>query len=130
MSKTSSHLWAILAIAANTLWLNAAQAQENYAGDWEGPLTVAPNVTVTLQFNIKADNQDLYSALLYSPDEGAQLDGIPSASAAVEGNTITLAFPNIGAEYQGTLKNGVIEGEWRQAGQIYPLSLSASEDPE
>jgi len=67
-------------------------------------------------------NNNAYTATLDSPDQGAK--GIPASSVEYSNMTLTTAFSNINAEYQGTLDAGNrIKGTFKQNGMSYPLEL-------
>ena len=104
-----------------------AAAQTNLAGTWRGRLQVADK-SITIHFVIKAEPGGKYSAVVTSPDEGA-IKNAPAKSVTFADNKLTLDVPSLSGGYAGTLRNGVLEGEWSQEGAKLPLSLKPFETP-
>lgn len=118
-------LGALLLSAAFTL---SAVAQTDVAGVWQGELKSAPNSSLKIQFVITAKPGGGYGAVLTSPDNGAIKDVAATNVTFVDGK-LALDVPKLSGGYAGTLRNGVIEGEWSQEGQKLPLSLRAYTKP-
>ena len=97
-------------------------AQTNLAGTWQGKLEAAPGKTLTIQFVIAAKPGGGYSAVVTSPDEGA-IKNVQAANVTLADSKLTLDVPALSGGYTGTLRNGVLEGEWSQEGKKLPLSL-------
>jgi hypothetical protein len=117
---TSMLLWAALAAPA--------AAQTNVAGTWQGRLEIAPGKTMAIQFVISAAPGGGYSAVVTSPDDGA-IKNVPAKSVKYADNRLTIDVPQLSGGYAGTLRNGVLEGEWSQEGAKMPLSLKPYEKP-
>jgi hypothetical protein len=111
-------VWAALA--------GSAAAQTNLAGTWQGRLEAAPGTTITIQFVIAAKPGGGYTAVVTSPDSGA-IRNVPASSVAFADSKLTIDVPALSGGYAGTLRNGVLEGEWSQAGAKLPLSLKPYE---
>jgi fermentation-respiration switch protein FrsA (DUF1100 family) len=95
-------------------------AQE-ITGDWFGALKVQ-GIQLRLVFHI-AKTDSGFSATMDSPDQGAK--GIPVTEVHFADAVLKLAIPQARIEYQGSLtKEQVIEGSFKQAGQVFPLNLS------
>lgn len=70
-----------------------------------------------------------YTSTMDSPDQGAH--GIPVTATDFESSILTISMPNLGIEYEGTLgADYIVNGNFKQAGQSFPLSLSKSEKSE
>jgi hypothetical protein len=105
-----------------------AAAQTNIAGTWQGKLEAAPGKTIAIRFVIKLAPGGGYSAVLTSPDDGA-IKNVTARTVEFADNRLTLDVPALSGAYAGTLRNGVIEGEWSQEGAKLPLSLRPYETP-
>ncbi len=113
-------LWAALA--------GAAAAQTNLAGTWQGVLEIEPGKTLAIHFVIAAKSGGDYSAVVTSPDSGA-IKNVPATRVTFADNKLTVDVPTLSGGYVGTLRNGVIEGEWSQEGAKMPLSLRPYKTP-
>jgi len=113
-------LWAALA--------GTAIAQTNLAGTWQGRLEAAPGKTIAIRFVITAAPAGGYSAVIASPDDGA-IKNVSAARVSFADNRLTLDVPTLSGGYAGTLRNGVLEGEWSQEGGKLPLSLKPYKTP-
>jgi hypothetical protein len=118
-------LHALLLCAAVVL---PAAAQTNIAGTWQGRLEVAPGTSLTIQFVITAEQGGGYSAVVTSPDSGA-IKNVRAAGVTFADSRLTLDVPALSGGYAGTLRDGVLEGEWQQEGAKLPLSLRPYETP-
>lgn len=98
-----------------------ASAQTNLAGTWQGRLETEPGKGLMIQFVITAKD-GAYSAIVTSPDSGA-VKNVPAKSVTLAGDKLSIDVPTLSGGYAGTLRNGVLEGEWSQAGARFPLSL-------
>ena len=113
------------------LWValtGPAAAETNLVGTWQGRLEVAPGKTIAIHFVIAAKPGGGYSAVVTSPDEGA-IKNTPAQSVKYADSKLTLDVPALSGAYAGTLRNGVLEGEWSQEGSKLPLSLKPFEAP-
>jgi hypothetical protein len=105
-----------------------AAAEPTLAGTWQGRLEVAPGKTLAIHFVITAKPGGGYSAVVTSPDDGA-IKNMPAESVKYADNRLTIDVPKLSGGYTGTLRNGVLEGEWSQEGTKLPLSLRPFETP-
>lgn len=105
-----------------------AAAQTNVAGTWQGRLEVAPGKTMAIHFVIAATPGGGYSAVVTSPDDGA-IKNVRANSVKYADNRLTIDVPELSGGYAGTLRNGILEGEWSQEGAKLPLSLKPYETP-
>lgn len=94
---------------------------QEIAGQWNGVLKV-PGAQLRLVFNIQKTANGI-SATMDSPDQGAK--GIPVSSSSFENSVLKIAISQAQIEYEGTLgKDNSIVGNFKQAGQSFPLNLS------
>jgi hypothetical protein len=101
---------------------------QDLAGTWQGRLEAAPGKTITIHFVIKAAPGGGYTAVVTSPDEGA-IRNVPAKSVKYADSKLTLDVPALFGGYAGTLRNGILEGEWSQEGTKLPLSLRPYKTP-
>jgi hypothetical protein len=99
-----------------------AAAQASLAGTWQGKLEVAPGRTLDIHFVITATPGGGWSVIVTSPDEGA-IKNVGAERVAFADGRLTLEVPKLSGSYAGTLRNGVLVGEWSQEGARLPLSL-------
>lgn len=93
---------------------------QDITGQWNGALAVQGN-QVRLVINI-AKTDSGYRSTMYSPDQSAK--GLPVTSTMFENSILTFEVANPRIEYNGTLKEGVIAGIFKQSGLSFPLNLS------
>jgi hypothetical protein len=105
-----------------------AAAQTNVAGTWQGRLEVAPGKTLAIHFVIAQAPGGGYSAVVTSPDDGA-IKNVRAARVTFADSRLAVDVPALSGGYAGTLRNGVLEGEWSQEGKKLPLSLRPYETP-
>jgi hypothetical protein len=116
----------LLSLMASAVLAAPAAAQTNLAGTWQGRLEASPGTTLTIHFVISAKPGGGYSAIVTSPDSGA-IRNVPATNVTFADSKLTIDVPALSGGYAGTLRNGVIEGEWSQAGSKLPLSLKPFE---
>ncbi|MEZ7507157.1 alpha/beta hydrolase [Flavobacterium sp. Arc2] len=94
---------------------------QDITGQWSGILKVQ-GTQLRVVFNIsKTDNG--YSSTMDSPDQGAK--GIPVTTTSFDHSILKLVITNAKIEYEGTLnKDNNIIGNFKQAGQSFPMDLS------
>ena len=87
-----------------------------------------PARRIDIHFVIKAAPGGGYSAVVTSPDDGA-IKNVPATSVKFADSKLTIDVPALSGGYAGTLRKGVLEGEWSQEGAKLPLSLRPYETP-
>ena len=92
-------------------------------GYWSGKLNLGA-AELELGFDIKAIEQG-YSATLDVPAQGA-FDIPVDETVFVDGH-LQMTMSAMGANFSGTLKESVIEGEFTQRGMTFPLNLAKGE---
>lgn len=100
----------------------AAMAQD-ITGQWNGILQVS-GIQLRIVFHI-TKTESGYSSTMDSPDQGAS--GIPVTTTSFENPILNLKIPNAGIEYEGTLKDGIIAGTFKQRALTFPLDLKREE---
>ncbi len=106
----------------------AASAQTNLAGKWQGRLEVAPGNSITIEFVFTAAPGGGYSAVVTSPDSGA-IKNVSAAKVTFADSRLAVDVPALSGGYQGTLRNGLLEGQWSQEGAKLPLTLKPFATP-
>ena len=99
------------------LGLSVHLGAQNIEGSWSGLLEVS-GVKLRLVINIASDGK----CTLDSPDQGAK--DIPGVLEYVSADSLSVSVPALGVNYAGRLKEGKIEGTFKQSGLTLPLVLS------
>jgi len=91
-------------------------------GIWQGKLKV-PGTELRVVFKISKNPDGTLTATLDSPDQG--VTGIPVEEVIFEDNTLRLEVKSAGAVFEGKVSEDflVIEGEWKQSGGVFPLTV-------
>jgi hypothetical protein len=124
MKKFTMTLFLLIAL----LSLTNVQAAESIVGTWQGKLVTGPGAEVGIQFVIKQEANDSYSAVVNSLDSEA-IKNIQATSTVYASGVLKLEVAELNGSYEGTLKDGKIDGKWKQEGQSFPLSLSPYQKP-
>lgn len=96
---------------------------EDITGTWQGKLVTGPGAEMTIQFIITQEDSGPLTVILNSPDIGA-LKNVPASSANLDGKTLKIEWSSIESDFEGSIKDNAIDGQWLQAGMSFPLSLS------
>ena len=91
---------------------------QDITGQWNGTLK---EVQLRLVFDITKTENGFVSTM-DSPDQGA--NGIPVSSTSFENLSLKLEIPKAQIEYNGTLKDSIIIGTFKQGGQVFTMNLS------
>ena len=92
-------------------------------GDWHGQLDIQ-GMKLRISFHLSKEG-DKYTSTMDSPDQEAM--GLATSTTFFDGETLKISMENIGAEFNGELKDNVIDGTFNQAGMKMPLLLSKKE---
>jgi len=108
----------------------APAAAQEAAGDWVGPLEIAPGNRVPLLVHIKRDEAGVLSGTMDSPVQGVV--GLALAGVAVETGSLAFTVPVVGGSYRGQWNAQAKQwnGEWRQNGKTFPLALMVPPPPQ
>ncbi|MBK8831855.1 MAG: alpha/beta hydrolase [Saprospiraceae bacterium] len=94
---------------------------QDVTGQWNGILKV-PGAQLRLVFHVEKTETG-YASTMDSPDQGA--NGLPVETTTFADATIRFTIPAAGIEYEGVLgSDGVIAGNFKQAGQLFPMNLT------
>jgi pimeloyl-ACP methyl ester carboxylesterase len=116
----------IVSVAAVSVPLTFAQTNGEKAqtldGTWLGKLKFS-GVEVRLVFNVKTDANEVLTATLDSPDQGAS--GLPIDQISLADGKAVLESSKIGARYEGTMNEdgSELDGKWIQGGVSLPLTM-------
>jgi pimeloyl-ACP methyl ester carboxylesterase len=103
---------------APALWAGT----KGVAGDWEGTLTLTPQVKLRITFKVAEAGDGKLSGTWSSPDEG--LEGVPFGSIGLDGDDFTFTMKH-GVTYKGKrdASGREIAGEWTHRGRKYPVTF-------
>jgi hypothetical protein len=122
------HLIKLLVLLISVLLINNTIASEDITGTWQGTLVPAPGNELVIQFIITENDDGSYSVVLDSPDQGAIKD-IKASSVDYDSGSLKLDVTELSGSYEGIVKDGIIEGNWKQEGTSIPLNMSPYEKP-
>jgi pimeloyl-ACP methyl ester carboxylesterase len=108
------------------LLLAAVQVQAQIEGYWKGQIDLG-TLKLEMAFNITA-NENGYSTTLDVPAQGAF--DFPVDETIFQDKRLQLTMSAMDASFSGTLKEGIIEGEFTQRGMTFPLNLIKAEKKE
>ena len=118
----------ILILFFAALPLNIAIANDDIAGLWQGTLVIGPDTELVIQFNISQDASGSYTAVLNTPD-GGTVENVKADSVDFNAGNLKISVAELSGSYEGIFKEGKINGEWKQEGTSFPLSLKPYEKP-
>jgi len=116
----------ILIIIGSAFFIVSAQEQvtsvSGIEGIWEGKLKVL-ETELRIVFKISKNSDGTLTATLDSPDQG--VTGIPVEEVIFKDNTLRLGVKSAGGVFEGKVSEDflIIEGEWKQSGQTFPLTV-------
>ena len=106
--------------------LTAQTSMAQIEGYWKGQIDLG-TLKLEMAFDIKAIENG-YSATLDVPAQGAF--DVPVDETTFQDGHLQLTMSAMDANYSGTPKDGVIEGEFTQRGMTFPLNLVKAEKKE
>ena len=116
-----------LIMACSVNMIGFAQQQDtsevSIEGIWEGKLKV-PGTELRIVFNISKNPDGALTSTMDSPDQG--VTGIPVEEVIFKDNTLRLEVKSVGGVFEGKVSEDflVIEGEWKQSGGTFPLTVN------
>ncbi len=125
---TMKRLLILLVMLTALLQINSAMASEDISGTWQGALSPAPGSELIIQFVITKNDDGSYAVVLNSPDQGAIKD-IKASSVVYDSGKLELDVVDLSGSYEGVLKDGKFEGNWKQEGTVIPLNMKPYEKP-
>ena len=102
------------------------QSQAQIEGYWKGEIDLG-TLKLEMAFNITA-NENGYSTTLDVPVQGAF--DFPVDETIFQDRRLQLTMSAMDASFSGTLKEGIVEGEFTQRGMTFPLNLVKAEKKE
>ena len=114
-------LIAVLIFTASTIVYS-----QTIEGTWEGKLDLGLQ-QLPLVFNFEPANEG-WKGSLDSPQQNAF--GIPLTAVLFDGTVLSLQISSLGADFEGTLINNSIVGQFKQAGLSLSLTLNRSKKKE
>lgn len=113
----------IFVLLITVFQINHVIAAENITGTWQGKLVTGPGAEIGIQFIINQEANGAYSATIDSLNSD-ELKNIKADSVVYNAGVLKMEVNELSGAYEGVLKDGKIEGDWKQEGQSFPLSLS------
>ena len=108
--------------------IHAATAQVDLTGTWQGKLQVDPKTQLTIQFNFSRRPDGTYSATVTSPGNEA-IKNVAADTVTWKDGTLQMNVKDLSGSYSGALKDGALDGQWKQPGSVLPLTLHTYELP-
>jgi hypothetical protein len=105
-----------------------AVAQTDLTGTWQGKLAVGKNETINIQFIITKDAKGSYKAVVNSPDSET-IKNVPAGAVKFNGGKLSIDVASLSGSYAGTMIKDAFSGEWRQQGNVFPLTLTQYKAP-
>ena len=128
---TIAALAALALMAVFTPAPELAAQETTLTGDWGGILTVPNGMEIELIFKVVEGEDGTLSTTIDVPTQGAA--GIACTETSVEGMDLHIAGCEIpgGGGFDGSLnEEGVMTGDFNQAGQSFPLDLKVAAETE
>lgn len=116
----------ILILFCSVLFVTNAVGAADITGIWKGKLVTGPGAEMNLRFNIKQDPDGSLSVVLDSPDMDG-LKNVRASSVDYTSGNLKVDVAELNGSYEGVVKDGKIDGNWRQEGTSFPLNLSPYE---
>lgn len=103
--------------------VNFTWAQDGWVGTWYGNLSIQGQ-ELRVNFHLSLE-KELWKGVLDSPDQGAF--GIPATKVEINKDKLFFEVQNIGVQFIGEKKELEIQGEFKQGGMSFPMTLSRKE---
>lgn len=98
-----------------------SQSNENLIGNWSGKLDL-PGTKLEIIFKISADENGKLTSKMDVPMQGAKDLSVSETDAASDSLKLTVAL--IMGKFSGkVISDTIIEGNWKQSGATFPLTL-------
>lgn len=117
--------FALIIVSCSSLVIFAQQQDTSVIGIegiWQGELKV-PGTVLRIVFKVSKNPDGTLTATLDSPDQGAT--NIPVEEVIFKDNILRLNVKSVGGVFEGKVSEDflVIEGEWKQSGGAFPLTV-------
>lgn len=116
----------LFVLLITVLPLTNVLATESITGTWQGKLVTGHGTEITIQFVIIQDVNGSYSIILNSLDEGG-MKNVKANSVVYTSGLLKIDAADVSGSYEGIVKDGKIDGKWKQEGLSFPLMLSPYE---
>lgn len=120
MRQFLRHVWQLTLTLFTALVLSASSAFAQ-TGSWRGELDLG-QMKLPLVFNFSKDASGEMQCTMDSPAQGAK--GIPAKVTYCTPDSVAVTCDMIGASYSGKISSGLIKGEFKQRGMVFPLDLT------
>jgi len=110
----------VLAIFFGMIMMGQSNPNSKVIGIWDGKLE-AGGATYRIVLHIRSDEGKLTGAM-ESPDQAP--GEIPVENLKFEKDKLTFTITAAGGSYEGSLKDGKLEGKWNQGGGTFDLNLT------
>jgi hypothetical protein len=131
LRQTLIALVAVACVAAFAPTQDLAAQETAPTGDWAGVLTAPNGMEIELIFKVVEGEDGALSTTIDVPTQGAA--GIACAETTTEGAELHISgceIPGSGG-FDGALnEEGVMAGDFNQAGQSFPLDLKLADESE
>lgn len=121
--KRSDHI--IRIVSAALLAASAICPASAITGKWRGNIEIGSR-KLPLVFNFRETADGKPAVTLDSPQQNAF--GIPVDATICRDDSVSLVCPRIGATYNASVREKIIDGVFTQAGYSFPLRLTPEED--
>jgi len=119
MKKVSAPIFVAIAISV-IMACASGHRNENIKGIWQGTLKY-PGLELRIAFKFSVMPDGTLQANMLRPDEN-ELE-IPANSIVFEYPDLRLEFASVNSSFEGQVKEGTIEGQWKQGKWLQPLIL-------
>src|SRR5689334_7574997 len=82
----------------------AERAEEALLGTWQGDLVINPSTRLKVQFIVRRDAPNKYSAVLNAPGDSSLRD-IPVTTFSASGDGVVFVVNEVSGRYEGTLRD-------------------------
>jgi len=121
MIKTLAMLLAVLSSPI-------AMADIDITGTWQGDLAINSYSELRIQFIISQDTDDSYAVVLHTPGMG-NIKNVEANEVVYNAGNLKVDVAELNGSFEGVVREGKIEGEWKQEGTSFPLVLMSDEKP-
>ena len=102
-------------------------SSESIEGIWQGTLKAPGGIELRIVFNVSQKSDGALTATMDSPDQGVK--GIPVDEVSFDDSNVRFEVKSIFGVFEGRIREDflIIEGDWKQARQSFPLVLKRVE---
>jgi pimeloyl-ACP methyl ester carboxylesterase len=119
MKKFRALVFVVVAISVVVVCA-CGHRDESISGIWQGTLKF-PGLELRIAFRLSIAPDGTLRANMLRPDEN-EIE-IPASAAVFEYPDLQLEFASVNGSFEGKVKEGVIEGQWKQGRRVQPLIL-------